>query len=75
MEGTARIANETSTHKKTTAWFSPRCPSLAQARDAISLMPAIALPCSPPSGPRDDEVKLLRDMRACDERVAVGRWA
>lgn len=60
------------TYKNTTAWFSPRPPSLAHALPAISSASAIALPSFPPFGPLAEEVYVLREIRPCEERRAVG---
>jgi len=57
-----------------TAWFSPLDPNLAHARAAISSAAAIALPSFDPSGPRADDVYVLKLTKAWEESFAVGRF-
>lgn len=54
------------------AWFSPRAPRRVNARLARSSASPIALPSLSPSGPLADEVYVLRLIKACDDKRAVG---
>jgi len=61
------------THKNTTAWFSARAPNRVKARRAKSSASPAALPFFAPSGPFVAEVYVLSDIKAWDERRAVGK--
>ena len=60
-------------YRKTTAWFSPRPPSLAQALSAKSSTSPIALPSFPPLGPFAEDAYVFNETSAWEDRRAVGR--
>lgn len=58
--------------KKMTAWSSPLLPNLVHALLAKSSASAMALPSLPPLGPLEEDVYVLRHIKACEDSFAVG---
>lgn len=54
------------------AWFSFRTPNLVHAFLANSAASPMELPSFPPSGPFEDELKVLTHIRPRDERYETG---
>lgn len=67
------VKGDNGTYKKTMDWSSALLPNLVQALRARSSASPMALPSFSPFGPRVEEVYVLRQIRACDESLAVGK--